>query len=150
MSMSCFRECKWLPTPVDMIRKARCHTCSETQSVILLTNLGLYRAMWTGGRYQMVLLGFSRISAYSMFLPILLVVVSKCKFLVETVNRIQWCNVLFADALSLEGHEIHVLMGNFIGVASAIHAVAHFLRWLDQVCDERTNLTPTLRNLYTP
>ena len=87
----------------------------------------------------MVLLGFSRITAYSMLLPLLLVVVTKCKLLVEYINRIQWCNVLFADALSLEGHGIHVVMGNFIGVASGIHAVAHLLRWGDQVDTLRTS-----------
>jgi hypothetical protein len=81
----------------------------------------------------MVLLGVSRISAYSLFLPLLLVTMSKCKLLVEAINRMQWANVLFADALNLEGHEIHIAMGNYIGVAGTLHAIAHTLRWQAQV-----------------
>ena len=93
------------------------------------------------------MLGISRSSAYSLFLPIILVVVTKCKLLVDAINSIPWANVLFADALSLEGHEIHVAMGNYIAVDACIHGLCHTLRWADQVharlrtpCDARPPL----------
>ena len=70
-----------------------------------------------------------------MFVPILLVTLSKCKLLAEVINSVQWANVLFADALSTEGHTIHVALGNYIAIDSAIHAFAHTLRWGDQVMD---------------
>ena len=69
------------------------------------------------------MLGISRSSAYSLFLPLVLVTASKCKLLVEAINYVPWANVLFADALSLEGHDIHVAMGNYIAVDACIHGL---------------------------
>jgi len=77
------------------------------------------------GKLELVSLGISRLTAFWMYAPLVLVFLTKCHALRSMLhNSAVSVFVPFCDE-----HDFHMLMGKYIAGASVIHTIFHLVRW---------------------
>ena len=85
---------------------------------------GQKRAVVAKDRASMIFLGISRISAFTLYPPMILIFMTKCK---ATIN------FLMKTPVSLfmvdDQHELHAFCGRYIAIDVWIHTIFHCLRW---------------------
>jgi len=100
----------------------------NTRNGIVYVN-GMARAIVAVGGWQKFCLAISRMSAFSMYPPLIIVFFTKMKalqtFLAATPLSIH-CDMLH------RGHDYHTYAGAYIVFDVWIHALFHLLRWADQ------------------
>jgi len=77
------------------------------------------------GSGEVALLAVSRVSAYWFYPSLIFVVLTKCNALMTLLS-----NTSFSLMFPLSDlHEIHVELGNGIGIGTCVHVLFHLIRW---------------------
>jgi len=78
--------------------------------------------------FEIICVCVARASAYDMYIPTIVVFISKCKALMNWVRH----SFLRLWLSQVDDHSLHASMGKTILVDSMIHTACHTLRWLSQ------------------
>ncbi|KAL7532054.1 hypothetical protein ACHAWF_003998 [Thalassiosira exigua] len=98
----------------------------NTEDGVILVN-GDYRPVVARGTYELVCLGMSRMSAFSLYPVMVLAYLTKCK---ATLNCLE--KTPLSMFKQMDDHKLHVYCGRFIAVDVWIHTLFHLLRWAHQ------------------
>ena len=74
---------------------------------------------------QCAMLAISRASAFALYPPLVIVILTKCKALLSWAER----TPIEIYVKLLNSHEMHAKTGRFVGMAALLHTVAHCIRW---------------------
>jgi len=98
----------------------------NTKNGVILVN-GDYRPVVAQGTYELVCLGISRMSAFSLYPVMVLAYLSKCK---ATLNYLEKTPI--SMFMIKNEHKLHTYCGHFIAFDVWIHTLFHLLRWVHQ------------------
>lgn len=98
----------------------------RTEDGLILVN-GTERAIVAATPFQVACIGVARISAWLMYPALVVVFFSKFRATVAFLSTTPFAMYMHSDS-----HEVHVYCGWNIIVLSAIHSIAHIVRWAEQ------------------
>ena len=99
---------------------------TNTSNGVIYIN-GSYRPIVAIGTFELVCLGISRSSAFSLYPVIILVFFSKCK---ATLNYLEKTPI--SMFMINNSHKLHSYCGWYIAIDVWIHTIFHLLRWSHQ------------------
>ena len=125
----------------------------NTAAGVIYWRNAIYRPIVAQGHWQLFCLAISRMSAFSMYPPMVLIFITKCKTLIN------WLETTPASMWMLKDfHELHIYCGTYIAYDIFVHTLFHLLRYANQgnlylVVDtslQRTGLTGLIVVIATP
>jgi len=111
---------------------------------------GQKRAVVAETRATLIFLAISRISAFTMYPPMVLIFLTKCKATINFLMRTPLSLFMVDDQ-----HELHAFCGKFIAYDVWVHTLFHCLRWgvagnIDLLWTNPTGLSGLIVVLATP
>ena len=99
----------------------------NTAAGVIYWRDSIYRPIVAQGTWQLLCLAVSRVSAFSMYPPTVLVFLTKCKTLIN------WLETTPASMYMLKDfHELHAYCGVYIAYDVLVHTLFHILRYASQ------------------
>ena len=86
-----------------------------------------YRPIVARGTLELVYLGISRASAFSLYPVMVLVFTSKCKALLNYLEKTPLSMFMIKNE-----HKLHTYCGRYIAIDVWVHTIFHLLRWHHQ------------------
>ena len=106
------------------------HICTYLNLILIITTFSLnilqlqYRPVVAIGAGQLFCLAMSRMSAFSLYPPMILVFLTKCKACIDRLNKTP-----FSMHMTKDNHELHTYCGRYIAFDVWIHTFFHLLRF---------------------
>ena len=101
---------------------------SQFELLITISSLNIlqlqYRPVVAIGAGQLFCLAMSRMSAFSLYPPMILVFLTKCKACIDRLNKTP-----FSMHMTKDNHELHTYCGRYIAFDVWIHTFFHLLRF---------------------